>query len=78
MFTKENLIRNGVPSVVAFVILYLLGDSFVLPAVFSATDSGNVNLLIWLAVDAAMLVTTFYGTRWALFKFGFIDNWLGK
>ena len=55
MFTKANLIRNGVPSLVAFVILYLLGDSFVLPAVFSATDSGNVNLLIWLAVDAAML-----------------------
>ena len=78
MFTKANLIRNGVPSLVAFVILYLLGDSFVLPAVFSATDSGNVNLLIWLAVDAAMLLTTFYGTRWVLFKFGFIDNWLGQ
>ena len=78
MFTKANLIRNGVPSLVAFVILYLLGDSFVLPAVFSATDSGNVNLLIWLVVDAAMLLTTFYGTRWALFKFGFIDNWLGQ
>ncbi len=78
MFTKANLIRNGVPSLVAFVILYLLGDSFVLPAVFSATDSGNVNLLIWLVVDAAMLLTTFYGTRWALFKFGFIENWLGK
>ena len=78
MFTKANLIRNGVPSLVAVVILYLLGDSFVLPAVFSATDSGNVNLLIWLVVDAAMLLTTFYGTRWALFKFGFIENWLGK
>ena len=78
MFTKTNLIRNGLPSLVAFIILYLLGDRFVLPAVFSATDSGNVNLLIWLVVDAAMLVTTFYGTRWTLFKFGFIDNWLGK
>ncbi len=78
MFTKANLIRNGVPSLVAFIILYLLGDRFVLPAVFSATDSGNVNLLIWLAVDAAMLLITFYGTRWALFKFGFIENWLGK
>ena len=78
MFTKANLIRNGVPSLVAFIILYLLGDRFVLPAVFSATDSGNMNLLIWLAVDAAMLLPTFYGTRWALFKFGFIDNWLGK
>ena len=78
MFTKANLIRNVVPSLVAFIILYLLGDRFVLPAVFSSTDSGNVNLLIWLAVDAAMLLTTFYGTRWALFKFGFIENWLGK
>ena len=78
MFTKANLIRNGVPALVAFIILYLLGDRFVLPAVFSATDSGNVNLLIWLVVDTAMLLTTFYGTRWALFKFGFIDNWRGK
>ena len=77
MFTKENLIRNGVPSLVAFVILYFLGDRYVLPAVFSATDSGNLNIL-WLAVDAAMLLPTFYGTRWALFKFGLIDNWLSK
>ena len=78
MFTKSNLIRNGVPSLVAFVILYFLGDTYVLPAVFSATDSGNMNLLMWLAIDAVMLLSTFYVTRWALFKFGFIDNWLGK
>ena len=78
MFTKANLIRNGVPSLVAFIILYFLGDTYVLPAVFSATDSGNVNLLIWLAIDAVMLLSTFYGTRWALFKFGLIDNWLSK
>ena len=76
MFTKENLIRNVVPSLVAFIILYFLGDRYVLPAVFGATESGNVNLVIWLAVDAAMLLTTFYGTRWALFKFGLIDSWL--
>ena len=78
MFTKSNLIKNGVPSLVAFVILYFLGDRYVLPAVFSATDSGNMNLLIWLAIDAVMLLSTFYVTRWALFKFGFIDHWLGK
>ena len=59
MFTKENLIRNGKPSLVAFIMLYFLGDRYVLPAVFSATDSGNVNLLLWLAVDAAMLLLTF-------------------
>ena len=76
MFTKANLIRNGVPSLVAFIILYFFGDRYVLPVVFSATDSGNVNLFIWLAVDLAMLLSTFYGTRWALFKFRFIDNWL--
>ena len=64
--------------VVAFVILYFLGDTYVLPAVFSATDSGNMNLLMWLAIDAVMLLSTFYGTRWALFKFGLIDNWLSK
>jgi len=78
MFTKSNLIRNGVPSLVAFVILYFLGDSYVLPAVFSATDSGNMNLFIWLAIDAVMLLSTFYGTRWTLFKFGLIDNWPSK
>ena len=77
-FIKSNLIKNGVPSLVAFVILYFLGDRYVLPAVFSATDSGNMNLLIWLAIDAVMLLSTFYGTRWALFKFGLIDNWLSK
>ena len=78
MFTKSNLIRNGVPSLVAFVILYFLGDTYVLPAVFSATDSGNMNLLMWLAIDAVMLLSTFYGTRWVLFTFGLIDSWLKK
>ena len=78
MFTKENLIRNGIPSLVAFIMLYFLGDRYVLPAVFGATDSGNVNLLLWLVVDAAMLLLTFYGTRWVLFKLGLIDNWLSK
>ena len=78
MFTKANLIRNGVPSLVAFIMLYFLGDRYVLPAVFGATDSGNVNLLLWLVVDAAMLLLTFYGTRWVLFKLGLIDNWLSK
>ena len=78
MFTKANFIRNGVPSLVAFIILYFVGDRYVLPAVFSATDNGNVNLLIWLAVDAAMLLAAFYGTRWALFKFGLLDKWLIK
>ena len=53
-----------------------LGDRYLLPVVFGATDSGNVNLLIWLAVDTAMLLATFYGTRWALFKCGLIDSWL--
>ena len=76
MFTRANLMRNGVPLLVAFIVLYFLGDRYVLPAVFGATESGNVNLLIWLAVDAAMLFTTFYGTRWALFKLGLIDSWL--
>ena len=78
MFTKANLIRNGVSSLVAFIILYFFGDRYVLPAVFSAIDTGNVNLLIRLAVDAAMLLAAFYVTRWALFQFGLIDNWLSK
>ena len=78
MFTKANLIRNGVPSLVSFLILFFVGDRYVLPAVFSATDSGNLNLLIWLVVDAAMLLPTFFGTRWVLFKFGLLDNWRSK
>ena len=78
MFTKANLIRNGVPSLVAFLILFFIGDRYVLPAVFSATDSGNLNLLIWLVVDAAMLLPTFFGTRWILFKIGLLDNWRSK
>ena len=78
MFTKANLIRNGVPSLVAFLILFFVGDRYVLPAVFSATNSGNLNLLIWLVVDAAMLLPTFFGTRWVLFKFGLLDNWRSK
>ena len=78
MFTKANLIRNGVPSLVAFLILFFVGDRYVLPAVFSATNSGNLNLLIWLVVDAAMLLPTFFGTRWVLFRFGLLDNWRSK
>ena len=78
MFTKANLIRNVVPSLVTFLILFFVGDRYVLPAVFSATDSGNLNLLIWLVVDAAMLLPTFFGTRWVLFKFGLLDNWRSK
>ena len=66
------------PSLVAFLILFFVGDRYVLPAVFSATDSGNLNLLIWLVVDAAMLLPTFFGTRWVLFKFGLLDNWRSK
>ena len=58
MFTKSNLIRNGVPSLVAFVILYLCDSMCFL--LFSATDSIIVNLLIWLAIDAAMLLSIFY------------------
>ena len=76
MFTKAYIIRNGIPSLVAFVILCFLGDRYVLTAVFSATDNGNVNLLIWLVVDAAMFLVAFYGTRWGLFKIGLLNNWL--
>ena len=78
MLTKVNLVRNGIPTIVAFIILFFAGDMYVLPTVFRITDSGNVNLVIWIAVDATMLFLTFYGTRWVLFKLGWIKNWLGK
>ena len=59
MFTKAHLIRNDVPSFVAFIILYFLGDRCVLPPIFINTDGGNLNLLILLAVDAAVFLPTF-------------------
>ena len=74
MLTKANLVRNEVPLLVAFVIFYFSGDSYLLSAVFNATESGNMNLLIWLAVDATMLLATFYGTRRALFQLGLLDK----
>ena len=66
------------PLLIAFKIFHFFGNRYVLPAVFNVTHSGNATLLIWLAIDAAMLLSIFYGTRWALFKFGLIDNWLSK
>lgn len=46
MFNKAHLIRTDVPSFVAFLILYFLGDRCVLPPIFINTDGGNLNLLI--------------------------------
>ena len=78
MFSKTNIIKNGVPTSVAFLFLWFVGDWFVLPSVFKATDNGNLNLVIWIVVDAIMLFSLFYGTRWVLFKMGLIERWQGK
>ena len=78
MFSKTNIIKNGVPTLVAFLFLWFVGDWFVLLSVFKATDNGNLNLAIWIVVDAIMLFSVFYGTRWVLFKMGLIERWQGK
>ena len=68
MFSKTNIIKNGVPTLVAFLFLWFVGDWSVLPSDFKATDNGNLNLVIWIVVDAIMLFSLFYGTRWVFFK----------
>ena len=74
MLTKSNLTGIGAPSLFAFIILYCICDKYVPPVVFSVTDSGNFSLPICPAVDATMLLSTFYGTRWLLVKLDSIER----
>ena len=75
---KKYLFGTGIPILAAFLFMTFVGDKFVLPFIFDATDSGNFNLLIWIIVDAIMLFSIFLATRYILFVLGLIDTWRGK
>ena len=60
MFSKTKFYRRGIPTFIAFLFLWFVGDPIILPFVFGITDSGNINLLIWILVDAIMFFTMFY------------------
>ena len=38
---KDYILRNGVPIFVAFLFMTLIGDSFILPFIFQATENSN-------------------------------------
>ena len=50
MFSKTKFYRRGIPTFIAFLFLLFVGDPIILPYVFGITDSGNINLLIWILV----------------------------
>ena len=75
---KKYFLRNGIPILVAFLFMTFVVDSFILPFIFNATDSGNFNLLVWIIIDTIILFSIFFATRYILFILGFIDTWRGK
>ena len=48
---KGYILRNGIPILVAFLFMIFIGDSFILPFIFQATDNGNLNLFVWIKVN---------------------------
>ena len=75
---KKYILRDGIPFLVAFLFMTFVVDSIILPFVFNATDNGNINLLVWVIVDAIFLFSIFFTTRYILFILGLIDTWRGK
>ena len=75
MFSKAKFYRSGIPTFIAFLFLWFVGDPIILPYVFAITDSGNINLLIWILVDAIMFFTMFFLTRQVLFIMGIIEKY---
>ena len=75
---KDYILRNGIPILVAFLFMTLIGDRFILPFIFHVTDNGNFNLFAWIIIDAVMLFSLFFATRYILYVFGLIDTWRGK
>jgi|TARA_Y100000994_G_C15281225_1_gene271332 hypothetical protein len=78
MFSKTKFYRRGIPTFIAFLFLLFVGDPIILPYVFGITDSGNINLLIWILVDAIMFFTMFFLTRQVLFRMGIIEKFKSK
>ena len=75
---KDYILRNGIPILVAFLFMTVIGDRFILPFIFHVTDNGNFNLFAWIIIDAVMLFSLFFATRYILYVFGLIDTWRGK
>ena len=75
---KDYMLRNGIPILVAFLFMTVIGDRFILPFIFHVTDNGNFNLFVWIIIDAVMLFSIFFATRSILYIFGLIDTWRGK
>ena len=78
MFSKKKFYRRGIPTFIAFLFLLFVGDPIILPYVFGITDSGNINLLIWILVDAIIFFTMFFLTRQVLFRMGIIEKFKNK
>ena len=78
MFSKKKFYRRGIPTFIAFLFLWFVGDPIILPHVFGITDSGNINLLIWILVDAIIFFTMFFLTRQVLFRMGIIEKFKSK
>ena len=78
MFSKTKFYRRGIPTFIAFLFLWFVGDPIILPYVFRITDSGNINLLIWILVDAIIFFTMFLLTRQVLFRMGIIEKFKSK
>ncbi len=78
MFSKKKIYRRGIPTFIAILFLLLVGDPIILPYVFGITDSGNINLLIWILVDAIMFFTMFFLIRQVLFRMGIIEKFKSK
>ena len=78
MFSKIKFYRRGIPTFIAFLFLLFVGDPIILPYVFGITDSGNINLLIWILVDAIMFFTMFFLTRQVLFRMEIIEKFKSK
>ena len=77
-YFKKYILRNGIPILVAFLLMTFVVDSIILPFIFNATDSGNFNLIVWIIIDTIILFSIFFATRYILFILGFIDSWRGK
>ena len=50
LYKGYAILRNEIPILVSFLFMTLIGDSFILPFIFQATDNGNLNLFVWIVI----------------------------
>ena len=75
---KKFILRDGIPILAAFLFMTFVVDRIILPFIFNVTGNGNFNLLVWIIIDAIILFSIFFATRYVLFILGLIDTWRGK